>query len=269
MGSERPVLNVVHHPAQDRKATMLVVPGYADHAGRYGHVAAYLNARGIEVFAVDLRGHGKSGGRRGHIESFADYQADVLTALEGILQSGQREALFLLGHSLGGLVTLSALAHHALPLTGAVLSSPFLGLAMPVPPVKRGLARMLSTLIPAVAMPSNIPPQYLARDPAVGVRYSADPLVFKTATARWFTETMAAIDRVSELAPSVDLPLLVLQAGDDRIADPAATASLVKKLGSKDATYEELAGYYHEILNDPEAETVMDRIASWVLSRSQ
>ncbi|HSL93977.1 MAG TPA: lysophospholipase [Bacillota bacterium] len=256
-----PVLR--HFPAEVPKCTLLVVPGYADHAGRYTHVGDYFSIRGIDVYALDLTGHGKAPGRRGHIDSFAQYRQDVLSALKHV--TGPEAApVFLLGHSLGGLIVSSTLLHHKLPLAGVLLSSPFLGLGMPVSPVKATLAMALSKAMPTFAMPNNIPANHLSRDSTVGEAYLADHLVFRTATARWFTETLGAMAEVKERVGEISAPMAIFQAGDERIANKAAVVDFFGRLSGPEKTYTEYPGYYHEILNEIGKEQVMLDMALWI-----
>lgn len=252
------------------RAALAIVPGYADHAGRYAEVAEFLGARGIETFAIDLRGHGRSEGTRGHVARWDEYLDDVDALLRHARESVGDLPLHLHGHSMGGLVALThALERGArdadLGLRAASVSSPFLGVALPVPAWKSALGRVVSRVVPAFAMPSGIDPGLLSRDPEVGRAYARDPLVFRTATARWFTEAMAAIARAEAGAGRIRRPTLVVQAGDDRIADPRAARPLFDRLGSERKRYVEYPGMYHEILNEIGREAPLGEIARWIL----
>jgi alpha-beta hydrolase superfamily lysophospholipase len=260
-GDRNPVLCC--YPANPPRYTLLIVPGYADHAGRYSHVGEYFAARGADVYALDVTGHGKASGRRGHIDSFAQYRHDVLNALEHVTPQA-KGPVFLLGHSLGGLIVSSTLLHDQPRVSGVMLSSPFLGMSMPVPPAKAALARALASFLPALTMANNIPANHLSRDSSVGEAYLSDPLVFRTATARWFTETMDAMSEVRSRAGEISESVLVLQAGDDRIASKEAVIDVFAALGSKDKTYLEYPGFYHEILNEIGKEQVMSDMVEWI-----
>ena len=125
-----------HYAAEDADACILIVPGYADHAGRYGHVGEYFSSCGIDVYTMDLIGHGNSPGKRGHINDFSEYRDDVVSMVEFVRSACRAKHHYLMGHSLGGLVVTSTVLEHQLPLSGVILSSPFVGLSMPVPPLK-------------------------------------------------------------------------------------------------------------------------------------
>jgi alpha-beta hydrolase superfamily lysophospholipase len=248
--------------AQEPKMRLLIVPGYAEHAGRYDHIARFLSAEGVEVVAMDLRGHGKSGGQRGYVNRFSQYHEDVAAVL------GQVKPHFLLGHSMGGLVVLSYLLANSPTLKGVIVTSPLLGLRMKVPPAKALLGRIVSGIYPRLSMPNGIPPEQLSRDSAVGEAYVADPLVFKVATARWFTESQKAMQEVRDKGAELSYPFLIMQAGDEQVADASCTRKLAEVLASKDKTYVEYEGYRHEVFNEIGKEECCAELLRWILHRS-
>jgi len=255
--------------APDPKLTVALVHGYAEHAGRYAHVAERFNARGISVVAVDLRGHGRSGGARGYVERFVDYHQDVDVLLA---KAEEGRPLFMLGHSMGGLLT----AHYLLSGKGAnvraaVLSSPYLGLALEVGGLKLGAARLFSRVVPKLSLPSELKGTDLTRDAEMVRIHDEDELNFPTANARWFTESSAAMEMVHAKASQLDKPLLLLYGGADKVASADATDRFARALTVADREVERLHGYYHEILNEPPAdrEALMDRMADWMLARAE
>ncbi len=256
-----------HWPVENATCAVAIIPGYADHSGRYSHVADFLTGGGIEVYALDLRGHGNSDGARGHVSRFDHYHDDVDALLSVIAEKSQGKPLFILGHSMGGLVALSYAIRRSPDCKGIAVSSPFLGVAMKVPEIKVLLGRVMSVVYPSLALPSGLNPYDLSHDRAVGDAYSADPLVFKTATARWFTETMRAIAETKAGARNLKLPCLILQAGDDRLADPEASKPLFDSLGSSDRTYIEYPNFYHEIFNEDGKEKPMGDLINWIKAR--
>lgn len=249
------------------RGCVLIVHGYADHSGRYPHVAKFLNEVGLDVFAADVRGHGKSGGARGHTMRFDRYLEDVDAALEAMRRDGASGPAFVLGHSHGGLIALNYALHRKPDWRGLIVTSPFLGVAMKVPPVKLAAGRLMSKLFPSFSLPSEIPPEYLSHESDVVRGYANDPLVFKTATARWFTEAMGAIDEVYDRAGEIKVPTLMLAAGDDRVADPSKAEPLFQRLGAEDKQFVSYAGFYHEILNETEKERVFAEIRPWIERR--
>lgn len=246
--------------------------GYGEHAGRYAHFAEALNARGITVVGVDLRGHGKSKGARGHVDAFQQFYSDVKLVVNRAkeLSGGAPVALF--AHSMGALLALDwLLAGNGKDLAAVALSSPFLGIALKVNPVKEGLGRVMSRLIPTLSLPSGLKGADACRDPKMQELYDSDTLNNKNATARWFTEAMKAIDRVQARGGELKLPLMILYGGSDRIASADATDELAKKLTAPDRLVERLDGYYHELVNEPPEERakIFDRFATWLLSKAE
>jgi lysophospholipase len=240
------------------RGTILIVHGLAEHAGRYGHVARRLTDAGWTVVAVDLRGHGRSDGKRGHVSRWADYTADVEAAITQLTT----EPPLLLAHSMGGLVALDFVREHAAAVRGLVLSAPLLGLLLEVPAWKRALAVGLSRVVPSLALPSDVRPDHLSHDRAVVDAYTSDPLVFRTATARWFRELTKAMRRVREAAPGGSLPVFVTWGTDDRIVDPLAIAAWCSAWGGKVKAVTP-HGLYHEVLNEP-GDEVMAPMIAWL-----
>ena len=255
--------------AEDPRLTVALVHGYAEHAGRYAHVAAALNAKGISVVAVDLRGHGRSDGARGHVDAFSDYHQDVDVLLA---KADEGRPLFMLGHSMGGLLT----AHYLLAgkgpkVHGVVLSSPYLGLALEVSGVKKGAAVLLSRVLPKLSLPSGLEGKDLTRDPAMVKLHDDDRLNFGTANARWFTESTQAMERVLAQASQLSKPLLLVYGGADRVASADATDRFAAKLAVADREVARLPGFFHEILNEPPADRdpLIARIAGWLLAHAE
>lgn len=243
------------------RGTLAIVHGYGEHAGRYREFSAWLAGHGWRVVACDLPGHGRSPGRRGHIRRFSDY----LSVVEALLAEAQRAApVFLLGHSLGGLIAARYLELEPQAASGLILSSPFFGLALPVPAWKRALAQMLSRLWPAASLPSGIRPEDLSHDPKVVEAYRRDPLVHRVATARWFTEVLAAQTAALRDAPKLEVPVLIVQGEEDRLAQVAATRAFAAACGSPSLTLKLYGGLYHETLNELDRKRVWQDILAWL-----
>ncbi len=243
----------LRRPEGPVRGAALVVHGYAEHSGRYDEVVEALAGRGILTATFDLRGHGHSGGPRGHVDRFSDFVRDVDDLLGAL---GREEAWrragppVLLGHSLGGLIAFHAALADPGQVRALVLSSPYFGLALRVPAVKRLAARALSRVRPGLGLPSGLRGADVTTDPERARAYDDDPLVFPNATARFFTESLAAQARALEQAPSMRLPILILQAADDKVASTAASRALFERIGSLRKEYRSCEGCYHEIFNE-------------------
>lgn len=243
--------------------------GYGEHAGRYARLAASLNAANIGVFAVDLRGHGRSEGRRGHVRRFWDYHEDVALLLDIAREQTGDKPLVLMGHSMGGLLALDVMqSRNPAGLAGLALSSPYLGLALKVNPVLALAARAASVLAPQMAVPSGLKGCDVTRDAAEARIYDEDPLNNKTATARWFRESGRAIKRVRKRGSDLKLPLWLAYAAADRIASVSATDAFVASLGNPREVLR-LSGYFHELFNEPPKarEPVIQSLTTWLLAQ--
>ena len=252
------------------RGIVAILHGYAEHAARYAHVAATLNEQGFAVYGLDLRGHGWSEGPRGHVGRFADYHHDVHALISRARARGGDRPLFVLGHSMGALLACHYWIHRRdMRWSGMLLTSPYLGLALPVSGVKSAAGRLLSRLAPKVSIASGLPPESLSRDPEMVRAYVDDPLVFNTANTRWFTEAMAAIDEVQARAQELEGPMLLLYGGADRLASPEATGRFSARLHMSDLEVERYAELRHELLNElpPDRERVKARIVSWLETR--
>ena len=250
------------------RATVLLLHGYGEHCARYDHIQRWLHERGLSSLAFDCRGHGRSGGRRGHVDRFEDYLEDldrVLHLVRSRVTGGG--PLFLVAHSHGGLIATSYLLQKPEAVDGLVLSSPYLGLKVEVPAAKVALARLLAGIWPTLALPTGLPAEHLSTDPAVAAAYDEDPLVNDAATARWFVESTRQQREVLAQAEQLTLPLLLLQAGDDRIASPEASRSLFDAAGSQDKEVRWYDGLYHELFNERERERVLQDLERWLLAR--
>ena len=269
---------------------VVLVHGAGEHSGRYGHVAALLTSHGMAVVTGDLPGHGRSEGLRGHVDSFDDYldavegwvrQAEALAeqrvraeseqageGQEAVRQSAANAPIALIGHSMGGLVVVRYLQEraHAHPrLVSAVVSSPCLRLSKPVPGWQRSLAGVLDHLTPRLRMGSNIAPSDVSRTPEVVQSYGTDPLNGDKVSVRWFQELNRAMASACANPQRITVPMLVMQAGQDKLVAPQETADFFQKLPAHDrhkfVPYPEL---YHELFNEPERESVFAEMIRWL-----
>jgi len=262
----------IHHPPGGlaaARAALLIVHGYADHHGRYPFMRDHFLGAGFAVALFDYRGHGQSGGKRGHVYAFEEYHADLAAAIAEVRRETPALPLLLDAHSHGALITLHyALAHGgALPdVKATVLSSPFLALGMKVPAWKTVLGRGVSRVLPTFAMPNGIDAHDLTHDAPVVAAHLEDHLVGRKATARWFTECSRAQGEVLARAGEIALPYLLLVAGADRVVDPAAERRFHAAAGSADKTVVEYPALFHELHNEtpPERARVFAAAQTWL-----
>ncbi len=256
-------------PAGSARARLVFVHGFGEHGGRYLPTMRWFATHGCETHSFDLRGHGRSGGRRTFVRHWAEYLDDVEVFLLHIAAKGDAP-LFLVGHSAGGLIvarTLQERRHRLPPLRGAVLTSPFLGMKTPLPGWKMSAVRLLSRWLPWSRLAANVDLARLSRDAEVGRAYLADPLVEKGATTRWFTEAKAAQEAAMTAGSKLDLPLLFMHGDDDGLADLEATCRLYAAAGSTDKELRLWSGARHELFNDLNKEEVWMHLLAWVEDR--
>lgn len=255
-------------PEGEPAAVLAVVHGYGEHGGRYRGLAEDMATRGCAAHVYDLRGHGRSGGRRGHLGRFGDYLDDTAVFLEAVREEEPGRPLYLLGHSLGGLIAAAFVEERPTDgLAGLILCSPFLRLGMPVPPLKLHAARVLSLVAPALNIGNTLDPAGLSHDQDVVRAYGTDPLNHHVATARWAVEVVTAQSAALSAAGRIRLPLLLLYGDADAVADPQAGRELFAAAGSTDKTVHRYEGYYHEIFNETGRDAVVADLAAWLAAR--
>lgn len=255
----------------DTKAVLGLLHGYADHAERYDHVVEELVARGVGVVALDLRGHGRSEGTRGYCERFDEFLSDALELgklVDARAKQADAAAKFLFGHSFGGLVATLSMLTSPREYKGLLLSGPFFGLGLEVPALKVLAGKVASRLVPKLALPIGLTGNDVTHDPERARAYETDPLVFKSARARWFTETQAAQADAFARAGTLSVPLLEMFGEADHVASPEAGKRFFDAAGHSDKTWAPKPGLFHEILNEPSYKESCAEMADWMLARA-
>jgi lysophospholipase len=243
---------------------MVLVHGMNEHIGRYEHVARFFAGQGYAVYGMDQRGYGQSEGPRCHVDRFEAYIEDLHQFVTGT--ASEYGSPVMVGHSLGGLIAFRYGLVHPEALQALVISSPGFGAKAKPDPITKALAPILSAVAPRLQLAVPFHPENVCRDPEVARQYGADPLVWKKATPRWFTEfTKAGLACCQGgLCTSMKLPVLFLQAGDDLIVDPEATRAVFEQVPHERKAFKLYAGKYHEIFNDPGKEDVFQDILTWL-----
>jgi len=249
---------------EEPKGLIGIIHGFAEHSGRYDQLANELCAAGWSVAAFDNRGHGQSGGRRAHIDRFSEYLDDVDSFLDQIGEAGYSGSPIMLGHSQGGLIAARFVERCGDRVAAVVLSSPFLGMAIKVPKLKALAGKGLSNLIPTLSLKTGLDASCLSHDKKVVEDYEADPLVSNIASARWFTEVLKAQDLVMRQAARFNKPLLVMQAGDDKLSSVECTRRFFESARVEDKSLKIYEGYFHEIFNEVERAKVITDLKDWL-----
>jgi len=254
-------------PDNPAKAVLLIVHGLNEHSGRYGHFSNFFVNEGFAVYSMDLIGHGKSDGTRSYVKDFTNYLDDIILYLEKIKQLQPGSPIFLIGHSMGGLISALLLIDHPDQFAGAVLSGSVVQVPDDVSPLFIKLGKFVSFILPKLGL-LKIDLSGLSRNPDVVQAYKDDPLVNSGKfTARVSAEMTKSFDRVAGEGSLIKDPVLILHGGSDRIVNPACSHFLYALVSSEIKKIIIYAGFYHEIYNDPGHEQVYQDVSSWINNR--
>ena len=251
-------------PESEPKAVLMIVHGLGEHSGRYLNVVNHFVPMGFAVYGMDHPGHGKSDGTRKYVDRFEDFIENVKAYFDRIQGWQVDKPIFLVGHSLGGLIGAVYLLDHQPGLKGAILSGPSVKIPDNISPITVFIGKMLVALMPKLGLLKTAP-EGVSRDPAVVQAYIDDPLVSKRkTTARLAAEILKAMQRVSREAGRITLPILILQGGADWIVDPAGAKMLYDSVSSADKEIKIYDGLYHEVYNEPEHPAVLRDVEQWI-----
>jgi alpha-beta hydrolase superfamily lysophospholipase len=239
--------------ASEPRAAIALVHGLAEHSGRYEHVGVRLAEAGYAVYTADLRGHGRSEGWPGQVSGLADWLEDAGSIVGRARQAAGGRPVFLLGHSLGALIGAAYVARNPDAVDGMVLSA---------------IAVLAGTALLASMADSDaqgIPHGAISRDPAVVRAYIEDPLVFADrVTPEANAAGLEAAIEVNQAGDRLTLPVLMVHGSDDPIADIEGARDLFESMASKDKEFIVYEGLYHEVMNEPEKDRVLDDIVAWL-----
>ena len=251
-------------PDREPSSVVVISHGLGEHSGRYRLLAEHLVAQGHGVYALDHRGHGRSGGPRANIERFNHVVTDFSAFVVSSAQENADVPVFVIGHSMGGAIAFASAIQLQDSLRGLVLSAPALAAGEVVSSVKLALVRLLSVIAPGAGA-LQLPPSAVSRDPQVVRDYESDPLVFhKSVPARTVLELLQAMQGFPESARNLRLPVLIQHGTADSLVPLSATRPLYQDLGSIDRTVKIYEGLYHEIYNEPERAVVIDDLCRWL-----
>ena len=255
------------------RAAMVITHGGVEHSGRYQNVVDYFVPQGYAVWGLDNRGHGRSEGRRGHVDRYEQLVDDLALFCDFVRQRTPGEArLFLLGHSIGGLTALSYAVKYgapgSCPVDGLIVSGPCLALSMKVSKLKEALGRAAARLFPKMTVDAGIPAEAISRDPAIVAAYVSDPLRYPRITLRFYVELAKQMARTMAAAPFVQLPCLILQGGKDAIVSPYAARRFYSAMTCRDREMRIYPDSFHELFNDVNREEVLADVADWLTRHS-
>jgi acylglycerol lipase len=243
-------------PNRPGRGQAVLSHGYAEHSGRYDHVAAALTGAGLSVWAPDHRGHGQSDGTRADIESVWAAADDLGIMIDAVRAEAPGDPVFLIGHSMGGLIAAAFAEQRQDLLTGLALSGPLLHVA----PEVVALADLEE--IPDLGLADAI-----SSDPAVVQAYKDDPLVYLGPPPRGFLRSVGQVEEVRARLGEITVPLLVMQGSADLLVSPQALRDVVARVSSDDLTARLWPGLWHEIFNEPRQADVVAVLIQWIVER--
>jgi len=244
---------------------ILILHGGCEHGGRYIHLIKFFWESGYSVFIPDLPGHGRSGGRKGHIDKFSDYLLSVRiihTGYEGIRRFGNYQKIHLIGYSMGGLIAARYVQDYLLDynpgITSLILSSPLFGWGN-VPIIKVFAGNIIERIWPKLKFKNPVNLEFLGHD-------ENDPLVYNFSTARLDAELTKNFKTALKEAPKIKIPTLILLGGDDKIIDLKTTQQFFERIGTNPEKkhLQIFPGFSHEILNEKERDEPLNYLREWL-----
>lgn len=252
-------------PGDTIKGKILLIHGIGEHSERYSHVGARFAEAGFALTAFDLRGHGRSDGKRGYIPSFDAFLDDIDNFI-AINSYDDNSPLFLYGHSLGGLLVLYYSMRRKTKLNGLIASTPSLRNEIENQKIKLLVVSLLGGILPSLTLPSGLDVNYLSRDADVVNDYINDPLVHNRVSLSFAVSSLKAISYVLANPDKIELPLLVMHGSMDKISFPSGSDELVSKIHGN-VIYKKWEGCFHELHNEPNREELFAFTIDWLNSQ--
>jgi alpha-beta hydrolase superfamily lysophospholipase len=261
-----PVLGEIHEPVGQCRGSIVLLHGLGEHFGRYGRWCSRFNDLGYAVAGADLPGHGRSGGKRGHIASYSQTEEIIDKLVSDIQHRFPGVPVILYGHSLGGGIVLRYLIRRQPALCCSVITSPWIRLSFEPPRLKLWLAAVVKSIAPAMVQPSGLVVDYLSRDPEVAASYIADELVHDRISVSLFNEAISAADYCLSSAALLSTPVLLMHGSADLITSPEASRQIAEKSSVTDLKIWD--GGYHELHNDIINDEVFGYMAGWLAKKT-
>jgi alpha-beta hydrolase superfamily lysophospholipase len=247
--------------------TFVIVHGLGEHSGRYRHLAEWFTPLGADIHALDLRGHGRSGGQRGYAPSLKALLDDI-DVVVARARADTDGPLVIIGHSFGGLLAMAFALDRPDHIDRAVLSAPLLIPKVKVAAWKRAIAGVLPRVAPRLALSNDVDARLLSHDPEVVAAYVSDPLVHDRITGGLYGDTIARGEEFIARAPELRVPFLLMQGRDDQIVDPVGSQRFFARATAPGRAFCLYPGMYHEIFNEVEHEKVFADVESWLSNRT-
>jgi alpha-beta hydrolase superfamily lysophospholipase len=254
-------------PEAPPRGVVILSHGYAEHARRYDHVAARFADAGLITYALDHRGHGRSGGKRVYLRDMSEYVGDFHTLVGIAATEHPNLPRIVLGHSMGGGIVFAYGVEHAGDYTAMVLSGPAVDAQDSVSPVMVLLAKVLGRIAPGLPV-EDLPADAVSRDPKVVAAYEADPLVHHGKLPAGIGRALIRLgETMPQRAAAITVPLLVVHGEQDKLIAAEGSRHLIECVGSSDVHLKVYPGLYHEVFNEPEQALVLDDVTAWIESK--
>lgn len=256
----------INWPCENPCAVVGIIHGLGEHVHRYEHAVNYFNHHNIAVVGYDRRGHGRSGGKKGHTVSYKAFLDEVGQLAVEAEERYPNLPFFMYGHSMGGNLLLSYITRRHPTIQGAIVSAPHIRLAFQPSTIMLALGRMMKGIIPGFTQPNGLAVEQISRDQAVVEKYKADPYVHDRLTAITGMSMLESAAILNKYEGSFPVPLLLMHGGEDGITSPQASEDFAGRI-TGDVTFKKWDGLYHEIHNEPEQEAVFATIVGWINER--
>jgi alpha-beta hydrolase superfamily lysophospholipase len=254
---------VCWRPEAEPKAVICLIHGLGDHCGRYTHVAEAFNRAGYTVLALDLHGHGRSGGPRGHAPSSEAFLEDIDCLFAEAEKRYPGKPIFLYGHSMGATLALYYGLRRKPPIVGLIATGAGLRSPLLEQKLKVSIAHAMGSLLPTMTLQTGLNPELISHDPQVVQAYLNDPLVHNKASLAMASSTIRATQWTMEHAGELSYPLLLMHGSADQLTYPSGSQEFAGKVPGS-CTLRLWDGMYHEIHNEPEGEQVIAEMIQWL-----
>lgn len=253
---------------QPKKGEIIAIHGACEHSERYQELGNTLCQKGYDFYVFDLTGHGRSEGRRGHINYFEEYLVDIANFYGFLRIYRSMETPFLIGHSMGGLLASLFAAWGPCSVKGIILSAPLFRWASPFSFWQRQMTKLLSVFYPTCNLATNVEPSMLTHDRDIAEDYAADPLVQSFMTSRWLREIWKAMKLAPHAAEHLNMPCMVLHGEGDKLVDVEGSKAFFHKLSAKDKIFYLVPHGCHELFNELDRTKIYTVATAWLDSRS-
>lgn len=259
-----PIVYDVWTPDVPPRAVVILAHGFGEHARRYDHVTQRLGQAGLVTYALDHRGHGRSGGKRVMVRDVSEFTGDFDTLVGIASRENPGLTRIVLGHSMGGAIVFAYGVERPDNYDLMVLSAPAVAAQDMVPRVVALAAKVLGVLTPGLPVEA-LDFNAISRDPEVVNAYNTDPLVYHGKVPAGLGRALLQVgETMPQRAPALTTPLLVVHGTGDALVPIEGSRRLVDCVGSPDVELKEYAGLFHEVFNEPEQNQVLDDVVSWL-----